>query len=135
MDSNRRRVYIGDMGWLSKIKAPTITVEPMTFYEAITHMGLPANTIIREEDVTYELWANKSNLPTIEDRKCYAAQIRNMGRSVAVLVGGKKVCEISETAIPEAVDALRAYGGKVAPAVLVIGSETRRTDRVMVPKR
>ena len=109
--------------------------EPMTFLDSIVHMGLPAGTIIREADMTWEMYCPKSDLQPKGDADCYPAKIINNGNSVTVSVGGKAVSKLDVRCLPEAVQALKQYGGKVAPAVLVLGRPGRKTDRVMVPKK
>jgi hypothetical protein len=107
---------------------------PITFAQAIVALGLPPNTILRESEDVWEMWCPQSGLPRSDDANCYAAEIWNMGISVAVMVGGKPVSKLDERCLPEAVKALKHHGGKKAPAVLLLGKEGRNTDRVMVSK-
>ena len=122
------------MGWLSKLTAQP-TVEPLTIEDAIARMGLPDGTILREEDLTFDMWCDKTTLQPVEGRHYYPAEIRNHGSMVTVWVGGKRVSKLQDRAIPTAVKALKAYGGKTAPAMLKLSSEGSRTDSVLVPKR
>jgi hypothetical protein len=136
MDTSGSQVYCKDMGLFGGKTKTTALPEPITFDEAIVHMGLPPRTIIREQDVTWELWCSKTDLPGRgEPAHCYPATIINLGKTVAVRVGNKTVAHLSDSSLSEAVDALRQYGGKSAPAVLVLGGDHRRTERVMVPKK
>jgi hypothetical protein len=107
----------------------------MDLIEAIEHMGLPKGTILREDDLTYDLWCDKTDLKADGERSCYPAEIRNHGSMVTVWVGGKRVSKLQDTALPIAVKALKAYGGKSAPAVIKLTREGSKTDSVLVPKR
>lgn len=122
------------MGWLSKLTAQP-SVEPLTIEEAIERMGLPKGTILREDDLTFDLWCDKTTLQQQGERYMYPAEIRNHGSMVTVWVGGKRVSKLQDRALPLAVKALKAYGGKAAPAMLKLSSEGSRTDSVLVPKR
>ena len=143
------------MGWLSKIKADAeaaiaaekegkpyviankqvIVIEPVDIEQAIEYLGLPGGTSLRGDDCSYDMWLPKTGLKENEGRNYYCGELRNEGKTAAFYIEGKRIGNLEDTALPEAVEALKAYGGRVAPAVLKITREGSRTDGVIVGKR
>jgi hypothetical protein len=128
VDSNGSQDYCGVMGLFGG-KTKTAP-EPITFDEAIVALGLPAGTILRESEDVWNMWCDSTGLPRNGDAMCYPVQLANLGSSVAVMLAGKKVGQLDPRCLPTAVAVLKRYGGKTAPAVLFLGSEGSRTDRV-----
>jgi hypothetical protein len=110
------------------------TVEPITFDQAIAALGLPPGTILRESEDVLEMWCPQTDLPRTETADCYRAELLNMGNSVVVSVAGKAVGRLDDRSLPTAVLAFKRHGGQRAPAVLFLGREGRRTDKVLVRK-
>jgi hypothetical protein len=107
---------------------------PITFQEMYQREGLASNTIMREDEVTWDLWMPSTNLAEVENASLYPGKIVNTGDAVRVFVNGRNIGAIEPRALPEAVEALRAYGGQEAPAY-VKGSNTKgRTNSVFVVK-
>ena len=127
MDTPRAQGYSGNMGIFSRGKQ----AQPITFEEAIVALGLPPGTILRESEEVLDMWCPQTHLPSSGDADCYQAQLFNMGTSVAVMVGGKAVSKLDDRCLSTAVKVLKKHGGNSAPAVLILGREGRKTDKVL----
>jgi hypothetical protein len=114
--------------------AATLFIDPITFSQMYEREGLPANTILREDDVTWDLWMPTTDLPEINNGSLYPAKLINNGSQVRVVVNGYDLGAIEQNALPEAVEALRAYGGSEAPCYVKGSNIKSRTDSVYVVK-
>jgi hypothetical protein len=114
--------------------ASTLFIDPITFDEMYKREGLPSNTILREDDLTWDLWMPTTDLPEIEGASLYPAKLVNKGSEVRVVVNGYDLGAIEPRALSDAVEALRAYGGNQAPAYVKGSNIKARTDSVYVIK-
>lgn len=114
--------------------ATTLFVDPLTLHEMFERENLPKGTIFREDNLHWGLWVKSTNLPAVEGANLYPAAILNNGNEVRVIVNGYDLGAIEPRALPEAVEALRAYGGKKAPAYVRANNGRSKTDSVYVIK-
>lgn len=111
-----------------------VLVEPVDINRAIEYMGLPGGTTLHSDDATYDMWMPKTKLKDSETGNYYLGVLKNEGSRAAFYLGGKRIGFLSDEALPEAVAALKAHGGRQAPAVLKITKEGSKTDSVKVGK-
>lgn len=112
----------------------TLIVDPLTFAEMFKREGLPASTILREDDVTWDLWMRNTRLPQVGQQCLYPAKLVNTGEAVRVISNKRDFGAIEPRALPIAVEALTAYGGKEAPCYIVASDIKSRTNSVYVVK-
>jgi hypothetical protein len=113
--------------------AATLFVDPITFSEMLVREGLDPNSNFHEEETHWGLWLPTVDLPTVGDAAVYPAKIVNKGDAVRVIINNYDLGAIEPRALPEAVQALKAYGGKEAPAYLY-SSVAAKIDSVYVFK-
>jgi hypothetical protein len=112
----------------------THLIEPVDINAAIEYMGLPGGTTLHSDDATYDMWMRKTNLTETDGRNYYLGELRNEGKRVGFYLGSKRIGYLDDQALPEAVRALAAHGGKQAPAALKITKAGSKTDSVIVGK-
>jgi len=114
--------------------ALTLFVDPITYDEMFERTALPGSTILREDDVTWEMWLPTTDLPAVDQASLYPCKIVNNGTEVRVLVNGYDVGALGEQCLPEAVEALQAHGGQEAPGYLNASQSKAKTDTLYVIK-
>jgi hypothetical protein len=96
--------------------AATLFVEPISFGDMLEREGLDRNADFHEEDAHWGMWMPSCDLPQIGNASIYPATIVNKRKEVRVVINNYDVASINPKALPEAVKALKAYGGQQAPA-------------------
>jgi hypothetical protein len=113
--------------------AATLFVDPISFSEMLVREGLDANADFHEADAHWGMWMPTADLPVVGDATVYPAKIVNKGNTVRVIINEYDVGAIDPKQLAEAVKALKAYGGKEAPAY-VYSSIAAKQDSVYVFK-
>jgi hypothetical protein len=114
--------------------AATLHVDPITFGDMLEREGLDRNADFHAEDAHWGMWMPCSDLPTVGKASIYPATIVNKGNQVRVVVNNYDIGSLAANALPEAVEALSAYGGKQAPAYIYSTGSGRQSDSVYVFK-
>jgi hypothetical protein len=98
--------------------AATFFVDPITYDEMYERTNLPSNTILREDDVTWDMWLPTTDLTPVGNAHLYPCKIVNKGNEVRVIINGYDVGALDTRCLPDAVEALSAHDGQEAPAYL-----------------
>jgi hypothetical protein len=114
--------------------AATLHVDPITYEQMYQRTQLPANTILREDEVTWNVWMPTADLTPVGDAHLYPCKIVNTGTAVRVIINGHDVGALDERCLGDAVEALKAHNGKEAPGYLHASSRKGKTDNIYVVK-
>jgi hypothetical protein len=114
--------------------ATTLFVDPITFSDMLQREGLQRDADFHEEEAHWGLWMPTTDLPQVGKANIYPATIINKGDQVRVIVNNHDLGAIEPRALPEAVEALSAYGGLKAPAYLAASGSGAKTNSVYVFK-
>jgi hypothetical protein len=114
--------------------AATLFIDPITYADMFKQTGLPASTILREDDVAWQMWMPNTDLPKVGTANLYPAKIVNNGSAVCVHVNGHNLGALTDRCLPQAVEALSANGGQEARAYLHAGAGRTNTIYVIKPQ-
>ena len=108
------------MGLFSKAKpAPAAQSKAMDYDQMIEFFGLPQGASIRDDDVVFEFFMPATTRLVMYENKPYqSVELINKGKTIAVLMSGKHIGDVTANSQSEAVNALKTHGGMVAPATI-----------------
>ena len=114
----------GTMGLFSKAKpAPVVRSTAMDYYQMVESLGLPSGTSLRDGAFHQLFMPATTRLIEYENKSYQSVELVNRGNAVSVEMSGKVIGNLDPRCLPDAVQVLRHYGGKRAPAFL---SHTRQ---------
>lgn len=95
------------------------------------YFGLPGRVIVREADELADLYCDNLHIDGMEPGLFYPCVLVNRGQQVTVIVGGRQVAVLDQRCLPDAVEVLRASGGKQATALVSPREPARKTAQVI----
>lgn len=125
------------MGIFGKTKAkpaPPAQSKAMDYDQMIEFFGLPKGTSVRDDDCVFEFFIpSTTRLVMYENKRYQSVELLNTGKTVAVLMSGKHIGDVTPESHKEAIKALNTHGGIVAPAVLSPYRDSKKFYRIMCP--
>ena len=111
------------MGLFSRTKAAPVM---LTDEQASEWLGLQGRVIFRDSPGMVGMYCTNVDL----EPGWYACTLQNKGNQVSVVVGGKAVAVLDRNCLGDAVEVLRANGGRQARAILQPRPAGRKTASV-----
>jgi hypothetical protein len=125
------------MGLFGKPKAkaaPPAQSRAMDYNQMVEFFGLPAGSSIRDDNCFFELYTPATTRLVMYENKPYqSVELINRGKTIAVMMSGKHIGDVTPESHREAVKALNTHGGIVAPATINQHRDGKKFYRILCP--